>query len=202
MTSLMVTLLMACGPAATSAQQAPVSHQSAGTFQDSAGDTAARTDSPAPEGAPATSAPDASEQATSSLPAYTSEQFLQDLRAGKITSVKLSSSGNASVMVSDRPGPEAVALPPDAETLTLLRGAGIPLTVSSSRSSLAWLGQILPIAVTLLILLVMWRTIRTQQSGAAASAFGKSKVTAIAPEKVGVTFADVAGCEEAKADLQ
>ncbi|GHF98853.1 ATP-dependent zinc metalloprotease FtsH [Deinococcus piscis] len=184
LTGLLVTgLLVACGPTATSTEQAPAPLQRVGTSAVQSANAA--TDS--------TAGP---------LPAYTSEQFLRDLRAGKITSVALNSSGSATVFVSDRPGPEAVALPPDGDTLTLLREADIPLTVSSPRSPLAWIGQVLPIAITLLILLVMWRTIRAQQSGAAASAFGKSKVAVISPEKVGVTFADVAGCEEAKADLQ
>ncbi|MCY1701716.1 ATP-dependent zinc metalloprotease FtsH [Deinococcus sp. SL84] len=184
-TLVLTGLLAACGPAATSTQQ----------LQEVTGDGATpslRTTSDAA----------ASGGATTALPHYTSEQFLRDLRAGKITSAMLSSSGNATVFVRDRPGPEAVALPPDGETLTLLREANVPFTVSSSRSRFAWLGQILPVAVTLLILLVMWRTIRAQQSGAAASAFGKSRASVIVPAKVGVTFADVAGCEEAKADLQ
>ncbi|WP_261663319.1 ATP-dependent zinc metalloprotease FtsH [Deinococcus sp. Marseille-Q6407] len=141
-------------------------------------------------------------QSRGALLPYTSEQFMKDLRAGRVTSVALNSSGNATVFVQNRPGPEAVALPPDGDTLALLREADIPVRVSSSRSPFAWIGQILPVAITLLILLVMWRTIRNQQAGGAANAFGKSKVTAIAPEKVGVTFADVAGCDEAKQDLQ
>ncbi|MFC6616690.1 ATP-dependent zinc metalloprotease FtsH [Deinococcus radiophilus] len=169
---------------------------------------------PAPESSSATAQSKAAsagedKASTAPLPAastrigpYTTEQFLVDLRAGRVNSVGLSSSGHATVFVQGEAGPQSVSLPPDAQTLALIREAKIPLTVSSTRSPFAWLGQILPLVVTLLILLVMWRAIRTQQNAGAANTFGKSKASPIAPEKVGVTFADVAGCDEAKQDLQ
>jgi cell division protease FtsH len=66
-----------------------------------------------------------------------------------------------------------------------------------SQVLLAW---ILPIAIMILI----WSLISRRIAGASQSVFGfaKSKARLIAERESGVTFKDVAGCEEAKFELQ
>jgi len=48
----------------------------------------------------------------------------------------------------------------------------------------------------------MWLFRRMGMAGQSAVSFGKSRAKLIADREVGVTFADVAGCDEAKSDLQ
>ena len=134
------------------------------------------------------------------LPPYTSQQLLSDLRQGKVTSVTLHGNGQAAAQVRGRPNPEVVALPPDGETLSLLRQSGAAVRVQPA-PSLGWVGQLLALTITLLTLLVLRRALSSSQASP-VSTFGRGKMSAITPEMVGVTFADVAGCEEAKADLQ
>ncbi|WP_261664696.1 ATP-dependent zinc metalloprotease FtsH [Deinococcus sp. Marseille-Q6407] len=66
-------------------------------------------------------------------------------------------------------------------------------------SALSWLLSLVLLGVLLYMLL------RSRQMGSgdpAANAFGKSRASVVNIDRVGVTFADVAGCDEAKQDLQ
>ncbi|WP_019587807.1 ATP-dependent metallopeptidase FtsH/Yme1/Tma family protein, partial [Deinococcus apachensis] len=135
---------------------------------------------------------------------YTTNRFFADLKAGRVERVTLDGAGNASVYLMNTVAtkPQSVVVPPDEATLTRLREAGVPVTILSGRSPFSWVGQVLPLIVTALILLVLWRTLRGATSGGAASNFGKSKAAVIAEGQVKLTFQDVAGCDEAKQDLQ
>ncbi|GBF07483.1 ATP-dependent metalloprotease FtsH, partial [Deinococcus aerius] len=108
---------------------------------------------------------------------YTTNRFFADLKAGRVERVTLDGAGNASVYLVNTVStkPQSVVVPPDEATLTRLREARVPVTILSGRSPFSWVGQILPLIVTALILLVLWRTLRGATSGGAASNFGKSK---------------------------
>ncbi|GAA5534512.1 ATP-dependent zinc metalloprotease FtsH [Deinococcus aluminii] len=161
---------------------------------------------------PATSSPEvlsASAQAPGQSPVdlygsgtYTTNRFFQDLKAGEVESVTLDGAGNASVSLLNVTKPQSVVVPPDAATLTRLREAGVPVHILSGNSPFGWVGQVLPLVLTALILLVLWRTLRGASGGASAGSFGKSKAAVIAEGQVKLTFQDVAGCDEAKQDLQ
>ncbi|GAA5511333.1 ATP-dependent zinc metalloprotease FtsH [Deinococcus carri] len=141
---------------------------------------------------------------TGTLPTtYTTNRFFEDLKAGAVDHVRLDGAGNATVYLLDSPNrPQAVVVPPDAATLARLREAGVPFRVQAATSPFGWVGQVLPLVVTALILLVLWRTLRGASGGGAASSFGKSKAAVISEGQVKLTFQDVAGCDEAKQDLQ
>ena len=93
-------------------------------------------------------------------------------------------------------------LPPDAATLERLRASGVPITITPAGSSFGWVAQVLPLILTGLILLVLWRSLRGNGGGAGAANFGKSRAAIISEGQIKLTFADVAGCDEAKQDLQ
>jgi cell division protease FtsH len=133
---------------------------------------------------------------------YTVSRFFADLKAGAVERVSLDGSGNASVKLLNVTRPYSVVVPPDVATLNRLRAAGIPVTVLAGGSPFGWVGQVLPLVLTALILLVLWRTLRGASGGGAASNFGKSKASVIAEGQIKLSFQDVAGCDEAKADLQ
>jgi cell division protease FtsH len=67
-----------------------------------------------------------------------------------------------------------------------------------SRLLLAWL---LPFSVFLIFWLWLMRRM-AGGPGASMLSFGKSRARLVADREVGVSFADVAGCEEAKAELR
>ncbi|WP_034387019.1 ATP-dependent zinc metalloprotease FtsH [Deinococcus sp. YIM 77859] len=140
--------------------------------------------------------------ALSTSGAYTIDRFFADLKAGHVELVTLDGAGNASVYLTGGGRPQSVVVPPDAATLARLRAANVPVRVLAGGSAFGWIGQVLPLIVTALILLVLWRTLRGTSGGSSAGAFGKSKAAVIAEGQVKLTFADVAGCDEAKQDLQ
>ncbi|MBZ9714375.1 cell division protein FtsH, partial [Deinococcus multiflagellatus] len=135
---------------------------------------------------------------------YTTNRFFADLQAGQVSRVVLSSAGQATVTLSAPSGPQVKSLlvPPDGATLGRIRRAGVPLQVTAAGSGLAWLGQVLPLLLTALILVVLWRSMRAGSSGNGAASFGRSKASVIGEGQIKLTFADVAGCDEAKTDLQ
>ncbi|MEW6422172.1 MAG: cell division protein FtsH, partial [Deinococcota bacterium] len=133
---------------------------------------------------------------------YTTSRFFEDLKAGQVESVTLDGAGNASVKLLNSAKSESVVVPPDAATLARLRAANVPVHILSGTSPFSWVGQVLPLILTALILLVLWRTLRGASGGGAAGTFGKSKAAVISEGQVKLTFQDVAGCDEAKQDLQ
>ncbi|ABF46127.1 membrane protease FtsH catalytic subunit [Deinococcus geothermalis DSM 11300] len=133
---------------------------------------------------------------------YTTSRFFEDLSAGQVESVTLDGAGNASVKLLTSAKPESVVVPPDAATLARLRAANVPVYILSGTSPFSWVSQVLPLILTALILLVLWRTLRGASSGGTTGTFGKSRAAVISEGQVKLTFQDVAGCDEAKQDLQ
>nr|WP_245557543.1 ATP-dependent zinc metalloprotease FtsH [Deinococcus peraridilitoris] len=132
---------------------------------------------------------------------YTVGQLLRDLDAKRVREVSFDGNGNATVtLVGDRR--EVTVVPPTADFLTRIRESGAEVNVRSARSPFAWVFQLLPIVLLGLFLFVMWRSMRGAASGGASNTFGRSRAHVFAEGSVKVTFTDVAGCDEAKADLQ
>ena len=131
---------------------------------------------------------------------YAASAFFADVQAGRVTALTLQGDGSASVTLQDGQR-RFVVLPPDAQTLTTLRAAGVPVQVVGSGSPFDWLTSVLPLVLAVLILAVLWRSMRGAQGGGGAAQFGRSKATVHSEGQVKVSFADVAGAEEAKADL-
>ncbi|MBB5365428.1 ATP-dependent zinc metalloprotease FtsH [Deinococcus humi] len=139
---------------------------------------------------------------------YSTNRFFEDLKNGRVASVRLDSAGNASVTFlagpsASSPAMRSLVVPPDGATLDKIRAANVPLRVVAGGSPFGWITQALPLVLTALILLVLWRSMRGASGGGnAASNFGKSKAAVIAEGQIKLNFTDVAGCDEAKQDLQ
>ena len=134
---------------------------------------------------------------------YTANRFFDDLGAGKVRFVEMDGAGNTAVTFTDpqrRVG--SLTLPTDAETLERLKASGVALKIRPAGSPFAWVGQVLPLVVTGLILLVLWRSLRGGSGGGGAAQFGKSRAAIIREGQIQLNFTDVAGCDEAKQDLQ
>jgi cell division protease FtsH len=94
-----------------------------------------------------------------------------------------------------------VRVEPDSQLVPQLEAARV--NFSGVRPTLlsqvlyAWL---LPIGVMVLLWLLLSRGLRS--AGQTVMSFGKSRARMVADRETGVTFADVAGCDEAKFELQ
>jgi cell division protease FtsH len=96
---------------------------------------------------------------------------------------------------------------PDAtgtgQWLTDLRGNGVDVWFDKNNSGSYLISVLLPnIILVILIAAFMWWVLRQTQSGNnQAISFGRSRARLIAGDKPAITFADVAGVEEAKQEL-
>ncbi len=95
-------------------------------------------------------------------------------------------------------GPEA-----DATVLKMLRDANVDVKYEKDEPNGLWLtlaGQLLPIALLFLFFIFVMRQL--QGSGGKAMTFGKSKAKLLSESHNKVTFADVAGIDECKEELE
>jgi cell division protease FtsH len=88
----------------------------------------------------------------------------------------------------------------DPELLAAVEAAGVDYTGARPSLLPQILLTLLPIALLLLLWIGLFRRMGAGASQAVLS-FGKSKARLVADRDVGVTFADVAGCDEAKQEL-
>ncbi|PYE55172.1 hypothetical protein DES52_1031, partial [Deinococcus yavapaiensis KR-236] len=138
--------------------------------------------------------------ATAQAP-YTVGDFLRDLDAGRVQSVTLDALGNANVRIRGADREENIAVQATPNLLQRMRAAGADVVVRRTGNSLSWLTSLLPIVLLGLILFVFWRSMRGGAGGGANNNFGRSRAHVFTEGQVKVTFSEVAGCDEAKADL-
>ncbi len=84
--------------------------------------------------------------------------------------------------------------------LTRLEEAGVAIKVKDQRNMLLLLAGMLPWIFLMAIMFFMWR--QMQAGGQRAFSFGKSKAKLLTGDTPKLTFADVAGADEAKVELQ
>jgi len=93
--------------------------------------------------------------------------------------------------------------PKDAGAITLLKERGVRITAKPADDS-PWYMTLLVSWLPMLLLIGVWIFFMRQMQGGGgkAMAFGKSRARLVTDKSKKVTFADVAGIEEAKAELQ
>jgi cell division protease FtsH len=131
-------------------------------------------------------------------------EFIGAVERGEIRSVKMQGQDIEAVR-SD--GSKATTYAPEsADTFTLLNKNKVEVTVvppprPSFLASLLW--ALLPMVLIIGVWIWMSRNAMKNMTGSGGPfSFGKSRAKLVAPESAVVTFADVAGIEEAKDDLQ
>lgn len=105
----------------------------------------------------------------------------------------------------DREKPVPVVVPKESKEILLkeLDSAGIPVSVEPVDKSGMWFSMISTFFLPVLILVGILLIFRSAQSGGnQAMSFGRSKAKLMVDNKVKVSFADVAGIDEAKYELQ
>ncbi len=143
------------------------------------------------------------------IPGFTYERFVQALKDGKIASVTFKRSSG---MIVGEVKPEfeqefkgkqfQVAGNTEDSGFELVRGLGITPNYDHEESS-GLMAQLLINWLPILLFVVMFMFImrQIQVGGGKAMSFGKSRHKILNENKIKVTFADVAGVEEAKEDL-
>jgi cell division protease FtsH len=89
----------------------------------------------------------------------------------------------------------------DPGLLAALEAAGVDYTGERPRLLPQLLLMLLPIGLLVLLWIVLFRRMGGAGASSAVLSFGKSRARLVADRDVGVTFADVAGCDEAKTEL-
>ena len=131
--------------------------------------------------------------------------FLQAVESGQVRSVRIQDQVIEGVRTDG--GPISTYAPENADTFSVLRRNNVDVTAvppprPSLLGSLMW--ALLPVAILVGISLWMTRNAMNNMGGGNGGpfSFGRSRARLVAPENARVTFADVAGVEEAKEDLQ
>ena len=108
-----------------------------------------------------------------------------------------------SVTMKDDTKHEVIGLATDPQLTQDLYSHGLPLTVTPPPESPWWLGlltTLLPIVVIVALFFFMMQ--QSQGGGNRVMQFGKSKARLVGEDKKKITFADVAGADEVKEELQ
>ena len=137
------------------------------------------------------------------LPADYSE-FLSDVRAGKVQRVEFD---GERINYGSRPPLQYYTISPETDNNTLigiLEENSVNFTAQEPESQ-SLIGQLLISSFPILLLIGVWiyfmRQMQGGGGGRGAMSFGKSKARLLGEDQVGVSFADVAGIEEAKEEV-
>jgi cell division protease FtsH len=117
--------------------------------------------------------------------------------------VELSSTTNQVVYFLEDGKKRSVFIPDDPDLLKQLKAQNVPIVVKAPDQSSWWASIISSILLPVLIIVGVWVfMLRQAQSGSSqAMSFGKSRAKMMVENKIRVTFADVAGVDEAKVEL-
>ena len=131
-------------------------------------------------------------------------EFLNQVRAGQINKVEIDNErirfGSGQTLTYYTISPET-----DNNTLIGLLDEHVDNFTAVEPQSQSLIGQLLISSFPILLLIGVWiyfmRQMQGGGGGRGAMSFGKSKARLLGEDQVGVTFADVAGVEEAKAEV-
>jgi cell division protease FtsH len=141
---------------------------------------------------------------------FTYSAFKSQLEAGNVASVvvydgkQLEGEFRAAVAQDGRPAKGFTVLLPIAnsqELLTALEKAGVPISAKEPKIGIA---SFILAALPWIVIIGLWLFLlrQLQAGGNRAFSFGKSKAKLLTGDTPKITFADVAGADEAKVELQ
>ena len=132
-------------------------------------------------------------------------EFLAQVRDARVSEVVYSENGRELSGTTKDGGKFSVALPPNDPKLIdelVLKNVKVVQTPISTGPSLAYiLLNLLPYVIFIGIFIFFMRQLQSGGGGRGAMSFGKSRAKMQSEDQVKVTFADVAGCDEAKEEV-
>ncbi len=133
--------------------------------------------------------------------AVTYSDFLEAVEAGQVSEVVLQGREIQGVM-TDRTAFRTYR-PDDPDLVRILRKNGVAITAKPEKES-PWYVTILISWFPMLLLIGVWIFFmrQMQAGGGKALSFGKSRARMLTPDETKVTFADVAGIDEAKEEVE
>ena len=130
--------------------------------------------------------------------------FLQQVRSGQVALVEIE---GQKIRFGNREPYPYYTISPETDNNTLiglLDANGVEFSAAEPQSQ-SLIGQLLISSFPILLLIGVWiyfmRQMQGGGGGRGAMSFGKSKARLLGEDQVGVSFADVAGVEEAKAEV-
>ncbi len=133
-------------------------------------------------------------------------EFMEQVRAGQVAEAEIDKQSQRIRFGNRKPYPYYTISPEtDNNTLIgLLDDNGVNFSGAEPKSQ-SLIGQLLISSFPILLLIGVWiyfmRQMQGGGGGRGAMSFGKSKARLLGEDQVGVTFADVAGVDEAKAEV-
>src|SRR5678815_909430 len=134
-------------------------------------------------------------------------EFVRQVDEGNVQTVTMASSagGNSAITGKLDSGEQfRTTAPADANVSDKLIGKGVAVQVKAEEGSSIWLYMLYNSLPFLLILGISFFVMRQMQknAGTGAMGFGKSRARMLTQKEGRVTFADVAGIDEAREELQ
>src|SRR3990170_9089036 len=134
-------------------------------------------------------------------------EFVRQVDQGGVQTVTMATgtSGNSSISGKLESGEAFTTIaPPDTNVADRLIGKGVAVQVKAEEQSSIWLYMLYNSLPFLLILGISFFIMRQMQknAGSGAMGFGKSRARMLTQKEGRVTFADVAGIDEAREELQ
>lgn len=134
-------------------------------------------------------------------------EFIREVRAGRVQRVELAGINITGVRNDNTQFRSVMPLIGDDQLLDDLFQNGVEVTANEPEQRSIWTDLLLSIFPILIIVALFLFFMRQMQGGGAGGkggpmSFGKSKAKLLGEDQIKVTFADVAGVDEAKEDVQ
>lgn len=137
----------------------------------------------------------------SSLKEYSYSQFLAEVEKNNVKSITISGNTINGLLNDDQKF--STYLPDDPELMSILRSKNI-IIEAKPPVELSWWMRVLSSLLPMVLIIGIWIFMMRQMQGGGnkVMSFGKSQAKMLGRESPQVTFADVAGVDEAKEELQ
>ena len=134
-------------------------------------------------------------------------EFIREVRSGRVQRVELAGINIAGMRNDNSQFRSVMPLIGDDQLLSDLFDNDVEVTANEPEQRSIWIDLLLSIFPILIIVALFLFFMRQMQGGGAGGkggpmSFGKSKAKLLGEDQIKVTFADVAGVDEAKADVQ
>jgi cell division protease FtsH len=130
-------------------------------------------------------------------------QFIQQVQTGQIENVQLSADRTIAIATAQTGSRFSVNLPNDPQLIDILSNNKVDISVLPQSDDSFWFRALSSLFFPILLLVGLFFLLRRAQNGPGSQAmnFGKSKARVQMEPQTQVTFADVAGIEQAKLEL-